>query len=71
MADILQAGKWIKEGKQVRRKYWLHNSRIGKQSDVLGGGLISLFWDEKKVKCEEDFILSVSDLTTDEWEIAG
>jgi len=68
MADIKQAGVWLEEGKAVRRSTWKQNSRIAGQSGF--PSLIALFWNEGRTKCEGEFVLSTSDLTTDDWEIA-
>jgi len=70
MADIVQAGKWLEQGKQVRRSTWLHNARIDRQSEIMCKSLIGLYWDEGTVTHEGEFILSLSDLTTDDWEQA-
>lgn len=70
MADIKQAGKWLEEGKTVRRSTWLHRAYIGPQSGPLSGKLIGLYWQEGPVKHEGEFVLSISDLTTDDWELA-
>ena len=70
MANIAELANVIESGKQIRRKTWLHNARIGKASGPLSGSLIALFWDEGPVKHEGEFVLSVSDLTTDDWEEA-
>jgi hypothetical protein len=67
MADIKQAAKWLEEGKQVRRSTWLHNSRIGRTGK---SPLLSLFWDDGSVQCVGQFLLAISDLTTEDWEIA-
>ena len=74
MADIKQAGKWIEEGKMVRRSTWIHQSRIGRQTGIMCSSLIGLFWIESSlhgpVQRSGEFILSVSDLSTEDWEIA-
>jgi hypothetical protein len=70
MSDIKQAGKWLEEGKHVRRSTWLHNARIGRHIAPLCHSLLELLWDEGPVVHRGEFILSVSDLTTEDWEIA-
>lgn len=68
MADIIQAGKWIDEGKFVRRSTWGGNSRIGPQKEF--PRLVDLYWDDGAVHCSGAFVLSTSDLSTDDWELA-
>lgn len=68
MADFMQAGKWVAEGKQAKRSTWTHNSRIGQMTDAKS--LVALFWNDGKRKCEEEFVLSLSDFFADDWEIA-
>jgi hypothetical protein len=69
MADIKQAGLWLEAGKQVRRSTWLHRARLGRQTGQVALNFVSLFWDDG-VRHEGEFVLSISDLTTDDWEIA-
>lgn len=66
MANIQQAGAWLEAGKQVRRSTWLHNARL--KLDHFN--LVRLLHDEGSVSHEQDFVLSVSDLIADTWEIA-
>ena len=68
MARIVDFVHVLEAGGQIRRKTWLHNARIGKASGPLAGLLIALFFDEGPVKHEGEFALSISDLTTEDWE---
>lgn len=68
MSDIKQAGEWLERGKQVRRSTWLHNARLSVSTKI--GSFIILLWDEGPVTHESEFIIGISDLITDDWEIA-
>lgn len=71
MADIKQAGVWLAEGKAVRRSTWLHNARIDRQKGYRTGGLLELYWDEGGFVYNGDLVLSISDLTSEDWEITA
>lgn len=68
MADIKQAGVWLDQGREVKRATWIRNSRLARQSEW--PALIEIRWDDGPVRCSGEFVLSVSDLITEDWEIA-
>lgn len=60
MADVIQAAKWIREGKVVKRPHWLYAGRWDgvRESESKPGELMGRI------------TMSLEDLLADDWEIA-
>ena len=63
MADFQTAIKWLKEGKEVRRKDWENKELHGRWVD----DFISFY--DKKGRCDAHFLNNTQTLEADDWEI--
>jgi hypothetical protein len=70
MADIKQAAEWLRSGMRAKRSTWLRDQCIGCTSSDRMAGTVDLYYTDGQRKISEPFVLMVSDLLTDDWEIA-
>ena len=66
MANIIQAGKWLREGKKVRISTWNPNVFVCFQKG--NRELLGIFTGPESDDLMVDFVLCVCDIESDLWE---